>query len=82
MGSPMRASSLRAGGLPVALIFTGANCGSCTALYPHLSRWQATLANNLRIALVISGDPEAARPVCEEHGPTGTWRVRRVRWLA
>jgi hypothetical protein len=49
------------------LVFLDGGCGSCSELHPHLGRWQKTLAERVVIAVIISGQIEAARPLCEEH---------------
>jgi thiol-disulfide isomerase/thioredoxin len=47
--------SLRAGGKPVVLVFSDANCGPCKALIPDLERWDRQYADKLTIAMVTRG---------------------------
>jgi uncharacterized membrane protein YphA (DoxX/SURF4 family)/peroxiredoxin len=54
-GGTRTLDSLRSRGRPLALVFTGPGCGWCEALYPHLARWQVTLADRLTITVVSSG---------------------------
>jgi hypothetical protein len=55
-------------GVPLVLVFGSASCSSCAELFPHLARWQTSLALRLRIVLVVGGDRETARSISEQHG--------------
>jgi thiol-disulfide isomerase/thioredoxin len=54
-GATIALDSLRARGLPVALVFVAAGCGPCEALLPELERLQTTVADRLTLAFVGRG---------------------------
>lgn len=53
---------------PLVLVFASPTCGSCVSLFPDLARWQRSLAERLRIAVVVGADGDAARSIAEDHG--------------
>jgi uncharacterized membrane protein YphA (DoxX/SURF4 family) len=67
-GGNLTLDSLRARGRPVVLVFAQPGCCPCRTLFPHLGRWQTTLAAQLTIAVVSHGAMAGHRPLCEEHG--------------
>lgn len=60
-------ASLCARGHPVVLVFADARCCPCQQLFPHIGRWQATLARQLTIVVVSNGAPSANRSLCEQY---------------
>ena len=60
--------SLSPAGLPLVLIFASTTCGSCLELLPHLARWERTLAERLRIAVIMRADTDAAQQIAEQYG--------------
>lgn len=51
-GPPVTLASLRARGLPVAVVFIDPGCGPCEVLIPDVVRWQQTVSDRLTIAFV------------------------------
>jgi hypothetical protein len=49
-------------------MFLDSGCGSCRELHPHLHRWQVALAERVAIAVIMTGEPEAAHTLCSERG--------------
>jgi methylamine dehydrogenase accessory protein MauD len=70
-GETLTLKSLRASGKPVMLLFTDANCASCTAMLPEIRRWQKEHAEELTISLVSQGTVEENRAKSTEHGLRG-----------
>ena len=70
-GETLTLESLRASGKPVMLLFTDANCASCTAMLPEIRRWQKEHAEELTISLVSQGTVEENRAKSTEHGLRG-----------
>jgi uncharacterized membrane protein YphA (DoxX/SURF4 family) len=54
-GPPTTLASLRARGLPVALVFIGPSCGPCEVLIPEVVEWQETMSDRVTIAFVGRG---------------------------
>jgi len=67
-GEPLTLASLRAGGLPIVLVFVAPGCGPCHILLPDLRRWQATVADRLTIGLVGAATATALDPGSETNG--------------
>jgi methylamine dehydrogenase accessory protein MauD len=72
-GRKVTLESLTALGRPVALVFVGPNCGSCWILMPHLSRWQASLADRLELVMISTGTSRENEEAIAEHGIAGTF---------
>jgi len=53
---------------PAALVQLSPSCGPCKSLLPELSRWQQTLAHQLSVIAVSSGELDANRAFAAEHG--------------
>lgn len=53
---------------PLLLILSDPKCGPCNALMPEIARWQREYASWLGIAIITSGDAEAALAKSQEHG--------------
>ena len=51
---------------PVVLVFVQPGCGSCRAMMSDFARWQASLARDLRIVIVSSGDREENRELAQQ----------------
>ncbi len=51
---------------PLLLVFTNPHCGPCAALLPRLAEWQQELQQELTVACVSSGAPEAVRAEVDE----------------
>jgi thiol-disulfide isomerase/thioredoxin len=51
-GAGWTLDAMRAGGLPVLLIFSEPDCGPCRALLPEVARWRARFEDRLMIAVV------------------------------
>ena len=58
--------SLLAPGLPVFLYFFDPDCGPCTSLLPHLTRWQAA---HTGLRFVLLGRRIIGRPISPEYEP-------------
>jgi uncharacterized membrane protein YphA (DoxX/SURF4 family) len=54
-GPPTTLASLRARGLPVALVFIDPSCGPCEVLIPEVVEWQETMSDRVTIAFVGRG---------------------------
>jgi uncharacterized membrane protein YphA (DoxX/SURF4 family)/thiol-disulfide isomerase/thioredoxin len=67
-GERFTLEGLLARGLPIIFLFVHPRCGPCRELIPHLSRWQATLAGRLTIAILSEGGVAANRSLQEEYG--------------
>ncbi|HVL25415.1 MAG TPA: TlpA family protein disulfide reductase, partial [Thermomicrobiales bacterium] len=70
-GGTRTLDELRAAGKPVALVFSDAGCGPCTALLPELGRWRHDHAGDLTLALLSFGAAEEIRAKTEPLGMTG-----------
>ncbi len=66
-GGRVSLDDLRASGNPVLLLFTSPTCGPCSVLMPSVVAWQREHADELTVALVSSGDPDAVRADAAEH---------------
>ncbi len=55
-------------GRPALLLFTSPTCGPCTHLVPSVAAWQREHADELTIALLSTGAPDAVRAEAAEHG--------------
>jgi methylamine dehydrogenase accessory protein MauD len=55
-------------GRPALLLFTSPTCGPCAHLLPTVAAWQREHADELAVALLSSGDPDAVRAEAAEHG--------------
>lgn len=62
-GGRLSLGGLLARGRPVLLVFGHVDCGPCQALLPQLARWQQERAQEVTVALVSEGSPEAASSV-------------------
>ena len=69
-GKTVTLDALRAEGLPVLLIFSDPDCGSCQTLLPEIGRWQRDYADRLSFALISRGSAEDNRAKSREHGVT------------
>lgn len=58
-GSRMSLSALLARRKPVMLVFADPNCGPCRALVPDIAEWQRRFSDDLTVAVVSKGTPEA-----------------------
>ncbi|HEX4745769.1 MAG TPA: TlpA disulfide reductase family protein [Gaiellaceae bacterium] len=67
-GGRVSLDNLREFGNPVLLLFTSPTCGPCSHLMPTVAEWQQEHADELTVALVSSGDPDAVRSDAEAHG--------------
>jgi uncharacterized membrane protein YphA (DoxX/SURF4 family)/thiol-disulfide isomerase/thioredoxin len=67
-GEEITLDSVLEPGLPSVLVFVSPTCGSCLELMPKVVRWQKTLADRLRIALISSGTAEDNREAVEQYG--------------
>ena len=67
-GETVSLADLRAPGLPVLILFTSPNCGSCTEIFPSLRRWQQTLASRLTIAVLTTGDAQDNQVLVDNYG--------------
>ncbi len=54
--------------LPLLLLFTSPTCGPCQALLPDIARWQRKHADQLTIAAMSGGEPEAIAGEAKAHG--------------
>jgi hypothetical protein len=50
------------------VVFADLECCSCRQLFPHIGRWQETLATRLTIVLISNGDASTSRALCERYG--------------
>jgi thiol-disulfide isomerase/thioredoxin len=60
--------NLREPGNPVLLLFTSPTCGPCSVLMPTIAEWQREHSDELTVALVSDGAPDAIRAEAAEHG--------------
>ena len=67
-GETLTLDALRAPGRPVVLVFSDPGCGPCNGLMPDIGRWQREHADQVTVALVSRGTPDANRPKSAEHG--------------
>jgi peroxiredoxin len=67
-GETVSLGDLRAPGLPVLILFTSPNCGSCTEIFPSLRRWQQTLSSRLTIAVLTTGDAKDNQVLVDNYG--------------
>jgi peroxiredoxin/uncharacterized membrane protein YphA (DoxX/SURF4 family) len=67
-GAAVSLAALLGRGRPVALVFVGPDCSSCTELLPDLARWQTTLAERITIALLTRGSVRESRAMAERYG--------------
>ncbi|MGN6030103.1 MAG: redoxin domain-containing protein [Thermomicrobiales bacterium] len=70
-GQPVSLASLRAGGLPLLLIFTSPSCTPCTRLMPDIARWQREGGQRLRTVVVARGEPAVNAAKANDAGVTG-----------
>jgi len=61
-------ATLRASGKPALLFFTNPHCAPCDHLLPHVARWQREHADQINIAVISHGSPEANQAKAETHG--------------
>ena len=57
----MSLASLKALGKPVMLVFADPGCGPCSALTPDIAEWQKRFGDDLTMAVVSRGTPDANR---------------------
>ncbi len=69
-GETITLDSLVGRGRPVALVFADPYCGPCRRLLPLIGRWQATVADQLTIAILTTGSMRDNRTMAQEHGVT------------
>jgi peroxiredoxin len=55
---------------PVVLIFLSAGCGSCAPLVAEIGRWQESLAENVVLAPIFSGERATVVRLTEDHDLT------------
>ncbi len=67
-GETMTLEALRAGEMPVVLLFSDAGCGPCNSLLPEVGRWQREYASRVAVAVISRGTIEANRAKSSEHG--------------
>jgi methylamine dehydrogenase accessory protein MauD len=67
-GDTVTLDALRAAGRPVVLLFIAPGCGSCVALLPGIGRWQRERADEMTLAVISRGTPEAHAATATEHG--------------
>lgn len=70
-GGERNLGSLLTSDVPLVLVFGSATCAPCVRLFPHLARWQSSLAERVRITLIVGGDHDAARSIEHQHGIAG-----------
>ncbi len=58
-------------GTPALLVQVSPSCGPCRALAPELSRWQKSLADDLKVIVIGSGEFEATAAFAQEIGLPG-----------
>jgi len=66
-GEQVTLAALRAR-TPVLLVFASPYCPSCTEVFPAIRRWEQTLQQRLRIAVVTSGSAKENESLRKEHG--------------
>ncbi len=67
-GETMTLEALRAGDVPVLLLFSDPACGPCNSLLPEVGRWQRENASRMVLAVISRGTIEANRAKSTEHG--------------
>lgn len=67
-GEQVSLAGLRAGELPVMLVFSDPGCGPCNALLPEIAAWQIEHQAKLTLALVSRGDAVQNQAKAGEHG--------------
>ena len=66
-GSVSSLSELLGKSRRAVLVFVSTSCGPCLQMLPMLARWQESLADNLALTAVFSGEREAIDRLCKEH---------------
>ncbi len=66
-GELVTLAALRAGDLPVILLFSDPACGPCTTLLPEVGRWQQRWAGELTLAVVSNASLDQNRASAAEH---------------
>jgi thiol-disulfide isomerase/thioredoxin len=79
-GGTVTLDSLRARGLPVALVFISPGCPSCEMLMPQLGSWQQGLANSVTVAVISKGTPEENQPIIDSGAEVLLQEDREVKW--
>src|SRR3954453_6138466 len=59
--------SLRAGGQPVALLFTDPDCGPCRELMPRVGEWQRGRVDGLNVVVISRGGADQVRAEASAH---------------
>jgi uncharacterized membrane protein YphA (DoxX/SURF4 family)/peroxiredoxin len=67
-GRSLGLDSLRARGYPVLVVFADPRCCGCQQLFPHVGRWQQTLATRMTIVLISNEDRLSASELCARYG--------------
>lgn len=58
-GGRLTLASLKESGKPVMLVFADPGCGPCSALTPDIAEWQKRFGDDLTMAVISRGTPEA-----------------------
>ncbi len=67
-GESVTLDALRRRGRSVLLLFTDPNCGPCNELMPEVAGWQASLADELTVALISGKDVQENRVKAQSYG--------------
>ena len=65
-GASLGVANVLAPDRPTALVFVSPGCGPCNLMLPHLSRWQETLAEQLRLVVISTTSEDT--PMSPEPG--------------
>jgi hypothetical protein len=60
-GGTLSLDQLRAGGVPVMLIFSAPTCGACAEFLPNVTGWEAEFEERMRFVVISKPDARGAR---------------------
>jgi len=67
-GEIVTLQTLLSAGKRLLLVFSDPDCGPCTALMPHIAKWQREFFDALNVVVISCGAPKANRAKADEYG--------------